>query len=79
MRRVRLLSVEHGIAIVLVGVSIDMMKHSMTRKQAGEERFTLPHHSSSLKEVRIGTQARQEPGAGAKAEAMEGRCLLACS
>jgi hypothetical protein len=51
----------------------------MTKKQLrrkGFIQFTLPHCCSSLKEVRIGTQAGQE--AGADAEAMEGCSLLAC-
>ena len=51
----------------------------MTKKQLGRKGFiqlTLPHRSSSPKEVRTGTQAGQE--AGADAEAMEGCSLLAC-
>lgn len=37
----------------------------MTKGNSGKEGFVqlgLPHHCSSLKEVRIGTQAGQEPG-----------------
>jgi hypothetical protein len=51
----------------------------MTKKQVGEERVHLAYTSILLlitKEVRTGTQARQE--AGADAEAMEGCSLLAC-
>jgi hypothetical protein len=51
----------------------------MTKKQLGRKgliQLTLPHCCSSLKEVRIGTQASQ--GVGADAEAMEGCTLLAC-
>jgi hypothetical protein len=51
----------------------------MAKKQLGRKGFiqlTLPHRSSSPKEVRTGTQAGQE--AGADAEAMEGCSLLAC-
>ena len=62
----------HG---VLVRVSIP----AQTRSKLGRKGFielTLPRCSSSLKEVRTGTQAGQE--AGADAEAMEGCFLLAC-
>jgi hypothetical protein len=51
----------------------------MTKKQLGRKGFiqlTLPYCCSSPKEVRTGTQAGQEAGAGA--EAMEGCSLLAC-
>jgi hypothetical protein len=50
----------------------------MTNKQVGEERVYSAYTSTLLfitKEVRIGTQTGQEPGADA--EAMEGCCLLA--
>jgi hypothetical protein len=47
----------------------------MTKKQVGEERVYLAY-TSTLLEVRTGTQAGQE--AGADAEAMEGCSLLAC-
>jgi hypothetical protein len=63
----------------LVRVSIPG-QNIMTKKQLGRKGFiqlTPPNHcSSSLKEVRTGTQAGQE--AGADAEAMEGCILLAC-
>jgi len=62
------------IHIVLVRVSIP----AQSRNKLGRKRFiqlTLPHCSSSPKEVRTGTQADQE--AGADAEAMEGCYLLA--
>jgi hypothetical protein len=61
--------------VVLVRVSIPG-QNIMTKKQVGEERVTLPHCCSSLKEVRTRTQAGQ--GAGADAEAMKGCSLLAC-
>jgi hypothetical protein len=51
----------------------------MTKKQVGEERVYLAYTSILLfitKEVRTGTQAGLK--AGADAEAMEGRSLLAC-
>jgi hypothetical protein len=51
----------------------------MTKKQVGEERVYLAYTSILLfitKEVRTGTQARQE--AGADAEATEGCSLLSC-
>jgi hypothetical protein len=51
----------------------------MTKKQVGEERVYSAYTSTLLfitKEVRTGTQARQE--AGADAEAMEGCNLLPC-
>jgi hypothetical protein len=51
----------------------------MTKKQVGEERVYSAYNSILLlitKEVRTGTQANQK--AGADAEAMEGRFLLAC-
>jgi hypothetical protein len=51
----------------------------MTTKQVEEERVYSAYTSILLfitKEVRTGTQARQE--AGADAEAMEGCSLLAC-
>jgi hypothetical protein len=52
----------------------------MTKKQVEDERVYSAYTSILLfitKEVRTGTQAGQE--AGADAEAMEGRSLLACS
>ena len=52
----------------------------VTKKQLERKGFiqlTFPHCSSSVKEVRTGTQAGQK--AGADAEAMEGCSLLACS
>jgi hypothetical protein len=64
---------------VLVRVSIPAQT-SWPRSKMGRKRFIhlkTPHHSSSPKEVRSGTQAGQE--AGADAEAMEGCYLLACS
>ena len=51
----------------------------MTKKHVGEERVYWAYTSTLLfitKEVRTGTQARQE--AGADAEATEGCSLLAC-
>jgi hypothetical protein len=51
----------------------------MTKKQVGEEKVYSAYTSILLfitKEIRAGTQAGQE--AGAVAEAMEGRSLLAC-
>ena len=51
----------------------------MTKKQVGKERVYSAYTSILLfitKKVRTGTQAGQE--AGADAEAMEGRSLLAC-
>jgi hypothetical protein len=48
----------------------------MIKYQVGRKRFiwlTLPHHCSSTKEVRTGTQLE----AGADAEATEDCCLLA--
>ncbi|ERE75254.1 hypothetical protein H671_4g12780 [Cricetulus griseus] len=61
-----------------LSVSIAMRKHH-DQKQLGKKRIylTFPYHSSSLKEVRTGTQARQELKqdrnleAGADAEAVE--------
>jgi hypothetical protein len=41
--------------------------------------LTLPHHCSSLKGVRTGTQTGQELEAGTDAEALEECCLFACS
>jgi hypothetical protein len=46
---------------VLVRVTIAVMKHH-DQKQLGEERVYMAYQCSSLKEVRTGTQARQEPG-----------------
>jgi hypothetical protein len=63
---------------VLVRVSIPA-QNIMTKKRVGEERVYSAYTSILLfitKEVRTGTQARQE--AGADAEAMEGGGLLAC-
>jgi hypothetical protein len=54
-------------------------RNIMTKKQVGEERVYSAHTSILLfitKEVRTGTQAGQEAGAGA--EAMEGCSLMAC-
>ena len=50
-------------------------------KQLGEERVYLDYASvcSSLKEVRTGAGAEQEPTSGAEADAMEEYYLLACS
>jgi hypothetical protein len=66
---------------VLVRVTIVVMKHhdqsNLGRK--GLIWLTLPHHCSSFKEVRTGTQAYRNPEAGADAEAMEGCCSLVCS
>jgi hypothetical protein len=62
----------YSIDTILVSVSI-LAQNVMTKKQVGEEGFiqlTLPHCSSSLKEVRTVTQAGQK--AGADAETMEG-------
>ena len=56
-----------------------MTKHQNQKSKLGRKGFiqlTLPHCSSSPKEVRTGTQAGQEEGADA--EAMEGCSLLAC-
>jgi hypothetical protein len=64
---------------VLVRVSIPA-QNIMTKEVSwgGKGLFNLhfPHCCSSPKEVRSGTQAGQEAGAGA--EAMEGCFLLAC-
>ena len=65
---------------VLVRASIAVMKH-YDQSNLGRKGFvwlTLPHHCSSLKEVRTGTQGRNKE-AGADAEAMERGCLLACT
>ena len=46
----------------------------MTKSKEERKGFiwlVFPHHSPSLKKVRAGTQAEQEPEAGADAEAME--------
>jgi hypothetical protein len=48
-------------------------------EKKGFIQLVLPHHSSSSKDIRMGTQPRQEPKAEADAEAMEGCCLLALS
>jgi hypothetical protein len=67
-----------GLVSVLVRVSIPAQT-SWPRSKLGRKGFiqlTFPHCCSSLKEVRTGTQADQEAGAGA--EAMEGCSLLAC-
>lgn len=48
--------------IVLVRISIDMIRHH-DRHILGRKRLiwlNLPHHSSSPKEVRTGTQASQD-------------------
>jgi hypothetical protein len=53
----------------------------MTKNILGRKGFVwlpLPHHCSSSKEVRTGTQVGQELETGADAEAMEGYYLLAC-
>ena len=47
----------------------------MIKKQVGRKEFIqlmLPHHSSSMKEVRTGTQTEQEPEAGADARPWRG-------
>ena len=67
-------------AVALVGVSIAVTKDHI-KKQVREDRdywLLLPGHSSSLEEVRKGTQKGKNLEAGADAEAMEGCCLLAC-
>jgi hypothetical protein len=59
---------------------ISVMKHHIQSKleRKGFIRLILPHLISSPKEFRTGTQGRNLE-AGADAEAMEGRCSLACS
>jgi hypothetical protein len=55
---------ETGSHRVLVRVSIAVLK-CQDQKQLGEERVYLAHTSTSLimlKEIKTGTQARQEPG-----------------
>ena len=59
---------------VLVRVTIAVTKHH-DQNQVGQVRVykgSTPHCCSSLKEVRTGSQAEQEPGAGAR----EDCCLL---
>lgn len=56
--------VQHSVplAVVLVRVTIAVIEH---QKQLGAERvysLTLPYHSSSLREAKIGTHTGQEPG-----------------
>jgi hypothetical protein len=58
-------------------MSIAVIKH-YGQKQLREERvhlLTLSHHCSSLKEVRTGSQSRNQKAA-ADAEVTEGCCLL---
>jgi hypothetical protein len=50
----------------------------MTKKYVEKKRFlwlTLPHHRSSSRETRTGTQIGQEPGGGADAETHRGVLL----
>jgi hypothetical protein len=49
---------------VLVKISIVVIKHhdQSNWRRKGFIWLTLPQHCSSSKEVRIGTQARQDPG-----------------
>ena len=58
------MSVSTGVLVrvPVVRVSVSLMKHR-DQKQVGEERLyqlTLPHYCASPKEVRTGTQTRQE-------------------
>ena len=51
--------------VVLAFLSVAATKHRDQKSKLGRKgfiRITLPQHCSSLKEVRTGTQARQEPG-----------------
>jgi hypothetical protein len=69
---------EVGIVVILVRVSIAVM-NTMTRSSLGRDgliRVTLPHHSSSLKEVRAETQAGRNLEAGGH---VVGGYLMTCS
>ena len=63
---------------VLVMVTMAVMK-LYNQKQLGEERVTLPHHCSSLKEIKTGIQTEQEPGGRSWCRGRGGVLLLACS
>lgn len=64
-------------------VTIAVLKrHDHDEKQLGEESvylLTFPHCSSSLEEVRTGSQAGLDPRVTAQAEAVEICCSLVCS
>ena len=69
------------VAGVSVRVPIAVMKdHDQSNlRRKGFIWLTLPHHCSSLKEVRTGAQICRNLETGADADAKEGCCLLACS
>ena len=55
------------------------MIQTQKQLQRGKDLIYTSRSHSSSKEIGTETQARQEPGAGADAEAMEEFLLLACS
>jgi hypothetical protein len=66
---------------VLIRVDTVVMTHH-DQSNLGRKNFiwlTFPYHCSSSKEVRRGSQTRQELEAGADEEAMKAFCLLVCS
>lgn len=70
-----------GICLSLsILASIAMIKHQNQKQPWGGKgaSLTVSYHSSSLKEVRAGTQGRHQ-GAGTYAEAMDECCLPTCS